>query len=166
MKETLKTVKIDNMPCSAEEYSAFFQDAVATPEGAAAAFAVALKLFSGDREKGQRCFSKICVVSPDEKDYEQMFPRGEALATLADSYFSRGEDGCLFVTVKITNEKMVSRRCKTIYVGCNGTGSYRPITLVSKPPRFLKKRDGIRREYYDDPWLVSDYPSMLLPVVK
>ena len=70
------------------------------------------------------------------------------------------------IYVKLTDERGLRKKAKTVYVGCSGTGFYRPITLASKPPRYVRKRFAVRCEYETDPWFVTDYPSLLLPVKK
>lgn len=161
MKETLKQVSFEAVPESAEEFRRLFEANIGTVEGAAAVFVLALLIMSRDRSLGQECLNFICAEPPEERAIDAAFPRGEDLARIAGSYF---EEGRLTVTVKLTGERMKRRHFRTVYVGSSAAGSYRPVTLRSKPPRYYKKRFGITREYDEDPWQVTDYPSLLLPV--
>ena len=168
MKEELKKAVIDRLPETEEDFLEMMAEKIATPEGAAAMFVTALAISASDRETGFACLRDICADPPDERTFEAVVPAGGELRGIALSYLQKtgreGDGEAGEVIVKLTDEKPLKRHFKTVYVGCRGTNSYRPLTLVSKPPRYLKKRFGIRREYYDDPWFVAEYPSMVLPV--
>jgi len=161
MKETLKQITFEAVPESAEAYRELFEQQIGTVEGAAAMFVLALLVMSRDRELGAACLEYICAEPPEARAIDAAFPQGEALARIAESYF---EKDALTVTVKLTGERMKRRHFRTVYIGSSAAGSYRPVTLRSKPPRYYKKRFGIVREYEEDPWQVTEYPSLLLPV--
>ena len=62
------------------------------------------------------------------------------------------------VTIKDDRKKSLRRKYKTLYVGCPGAGMYRPVTLERK------KRRKINKNLLGDPWFVTDYGSLTLPV--
>lgn len=165
LKEELRIVKIDEVPADYSGFMRLFEELSGTPEGAAALFALALVLTAKDRELGRKCVETLTLEPPEERVFEAEFPKGSELEEIARSYFRELPDGALEAAVKLTVEKPLKRHYKTVYIGCRGTAGYRPVTLVSKPPRYFKKRYGIRRDYYNDPWLTAEYPSMLLPVL-
>ena len=170
MKEVLKNVEIEGLPGTREEYREMMLRLSATPEGTAAAFVVALEITARDRETGYACISDICIDPPGNDVLDAVLPGDNVLKEVASSYVrlkgDSADDGPRTIMIKLTDEKPLKRHVKTVYVGCSGTSSYRPLTLISKPPRFLKKRFGVKREYYEDPWFVLDFPSMILPVLR
>ncbi len=176
MKETLTEIQIPNLPKSREEFQSLLIEQIGTLQGAAAVFVVALNMLLMDADLGRVCLDMIRLGDPmsDEEFTAAFLPIRDRFPEVARSYL-RGatpENGyCvseedLGIFVKITNERGLRKKVKTVYVGCSGTGSYRPITLASKPPRYVRKRFGVRCEYETDPWFVTDYPSLLLPVKK
>lgn len=168
MKENLKKEVIDRLPATEEEFLELMAEKIATPEGAAAMFVLALAITAENRDTGFACFCDVCASPPDRDTFDAVIPDGNELHEIAFSYLHKNapqsEEWPQTVTIKLTDEKPLKRHFKTVYVGCSGTGSYRPLTLVSKPPRYLKKRFGIKRDYYEDPRFVAEYPSMVLPV--
>ena len=168
MKEELKHVEIERLPETEAEYLEMMTEFIATPEGAAAAFVAALGVTAENRTAGYACIADICVDPQEKEVLDAILPPDNELRSVASSYVHlQGDSGgglARMVTIKLTDEKPLKRHVKTVYVGCSGTSSYRPLTLISKPPKYLKKRFGIRREYYEDPWFVLDFPSMILPV--
>ncbi|MBO4326003.1 MAG: hypothetical protein J5950_01880 [Clostridia bacterium] len=168
MKEELKKIVIDRLPETEEEFLPLMSDLIATPEGTAAAMAAALYVAALDREEGLACLSDLCFSPPDRETFDAIVPYGDELAEIARSYLHKngpsGEDEGATVMIKLTGEKPLKKRMKTVYVGCSSTASYRPLTLISRPPKFYKKRFGVKREYYEDPWFVAEFPSMVLPV--
>ena len=165
MRETLKRVVIDRLPGSREEFRSMMEGQIATPEGAAAMFVAAMLMTAADRATGFECMCDICIDPPDERVFSAIVPEGAELEKIARSYLTENpESGALTVTVKLTDEKSLRRHMKTVYVGCSGTASYRPLTLASRPPRYMKKRFGFKNNYYEDPWLAAEYPSMVLPL--
>ncbi len=166
MKEQLKKVRFGGIPETAEEYGKVFAETVGEPEGAAALFVLALAVFGEDRGTGTACLGMICADPPSEAVVDAAFPDSGEMRKIAGSYFQREPDGGIAVTVKLTDEKPARKDRRTVYVGCAGTRSYRPLTLISKPPRYLKKRYGITKDFYNDPWLAEDYPSMILPLPR
>ena len=166
LKEELRIVKIDEVPADYSCFMRLFEDLAATPEGAATLFALALLMTARDRELGRKCIDALTAVPPETREFEAEFPEGEELEAIDRSYLLERPDGALEAAVKLTGEKPLKRHCRTVYIGCRGTAGYRPVTLVSKPPRYFKKRYGIRKDYYNDPWLTAEYPSLLLPVPR
>ena len=168
MKEELKQVAVEHMPETEAEYMELLTTLIASPEGTAAAFVVALAITAADRETGLKCIADVCFDPPSPEVLEAILPDGKELEEIASSYMRpaalEGGGTRLTVMIKLTDEKSLKRHMKTVYVGCSGTQSYRPLTLISKPPRYLKKRFGIRRDYYEDPWFAADFPSMILPL--
>jgi hypothetical protein len=165
MRETLKKVVFDRLPGTREEFRALLEEKIATPEGAAAMLVMALAVAAKDREAGFGCLCDACAEPPDRVTFDALVPEGPELEEIASSYVHVDpEAGTFSVTVKLTDEKALKRRMKTVYVGCSATGSYRPLTLASKPPRHVAKRFGFKNGYYEDPWLAAEYPSMVLPV--
>lgn len=165
LKEELRIVKIDEVPADYSGFMRLFEELSGTPEGAAAMFALTLLITAKDRELGRKCVETLTLTPPEAREFEAEFPEGTKLEVIARSYFRELPDGALEAAVKLTGEKPLKRHYRTVYIGCRGTAGYRPVTLVSKPPRYFKKRYGIRRDYYNDPWLTAEYPSMLLPVL-
>ena len=174
MKETLKEIHIAELPKNQEEFQTMLLEQIATPEGSAAMFIVALNLYVQTQELGQTCLDMVRLDDPmSPAEVTNIFqPLANQYPFVARSYIAGATpkngytvpEGDWVIYVKITDEKTLRRKSKTVYVGCSGTGSYRPITLASKPPRFVKKRFGVKIDYEDDPWFVTDYPSILLPV--
>ncbi len=174
MKETLKEIHIGEIPKTQEEFQALLLEQIATPWGSAAMFIVALNIFVQDQELGQTCLDMVRLGEPiTQAELENVFQMmANQYPFVARSYIAGTTpkngytvpQGDWVIYIKITDEKSLRRKSKTVYVGCSGTGSYRPITLASKPPRFVRKRFGIKIDYEDDPWFVTDYPSILLPV--
>ncbi len=176
MKETLTEIQIPNLPESQEAFQALLLEQIGTPQGAAAIFVVALNILLKDPVLGRSCLDMIRLGdSMSDGEFNAAFmPIQTRYPEVARSYLrgatpENGYDvpqGPLTIYVKITDERVLRKKAKTVYVGCSGTGSYRPITLASKPPRYVRKRFGVRCEYETDPWFVTDYPSLLLPVKK
>lgn len=175
MKEELKEICFSGIPTDRDACAEAVLQQIATPEGAAAAFILALLVFVRDPALGRACLDMICLEPPDEAEIGNHFtPMAQKHPEIPRSYVKdalpengyRLPEGALTVRVKVTNERALRRGAKTVYVGCNGTATYRPVTLVSRPPRFVWKRFGVKRAYETDPWFVSDYPSLLLPVMN
>ncbi|MBR5279973.1 MAG: hypothetical protein IKU26_03270 [Clostridia bacterium] len=174
MKETLKEIHIAELPKTQEEFQSLLLEQIATPWGSAAMFIAALNIYVQNPDLGQACLDMVRLgepISPAElNNVFQPFARQSPF--VARSYIAGATpengytipEGDWVIYIKITDEKTLRRKSKTVYVGCSGTGSYRPITLASKPPRFVRKRFGVKIDYEDDPWFVTDYPSILLPV--
>lgn len=175
MKETLKEFTVEKIPESYEEFVAFLLNAFASPEGTAAAFVVAMNMMMKDIELGAKALDAVRLEPADAREISGNFtemkekhpeiPRSY-LTPVTDGKGQASSDGPFTVTVKITDERPLKKNTKTIYVGCSGTSSYRPLTLASRPPRFIRRRFKVKAEYEIDPWLVTDYPSMMLPVNK
>lgn len=174
MKETLKEIHIAELPKTQAEFQTLLLDQIATPEGSAAAFIVALNIYVQNPDLGQACLDMIRLEDtiPQAELTNVFQPLVNQYPYVARSYIAGATpqngytvpEGEWVIYIKITDEKTLRRKSKTVYVGCSGTGSYRPITLASKPPRFVRKRFGVKIDYEDDPWFVTDYPSILLPV--
>lgn len=174
MKETLKEIRIAKLPQTQEEFQSLLLEQIATPWGSAAAFIAALNIYVENRELGQTCLNMIRLGEPiSQAELTNVFQvMANQYSFVARSYIAGASpkngytvpEGDWIIYIKITDEKTLRRKSKTVYVGCSGTGSYRPITLASKPPRFIRKRFGVKIDYEEDPWFVTDYPSILLPV--
>jgi hypothetical protein len=174
MKETLKEIHIASLPQTQEEFQTLLLEQVATPWGSAAMFIVALNIYMQDPALGQACLDMIRLGEPmTQAELTNVFQvMAGQYPFVARSYIAGATprngytipEGDWIIYIKITDEKSLRRKSKTVYVGCSGTGSYRPITLASKPPRFVRKRFGVKMDYEEDPWFVTDYPSILLPV--
>ncbi len=176
MKETLTEIQIPNLPETKEDFQALLIQQIGTPQGAAAVFVVALNILLKDADLGRSCLDMIRLGDPmsDGEFNASFLPICQRSPEIARSYLKGATpdngycvpDGESVIFVKTTDERGIRKKAKTVYIGCNGTGSYRPITLASKPPRYVRKRFGVRCEYETDPWFVTDYPSLLLPVKK
>lgn len=176
MKEELMEVRIPALPETEEQFRAMMIEQIATPQGSAAMFIVALNLYVQDSELGRACLNMIRLDDPiSDAEIRANFqvlaakhpevPRSYLKGAFPENGYTVPQ-GELVIFVKLTNERGLRRKAKTVYIGCSGTGSYRPITLCSKPPRYVRKRFQISCEYETDPWFVTDYPSLLLPVRK
>lgn len=174
MKEELKEIHFPELPADAGAFQEMMVQQIATPEGAAAVFIVALNIFVRNPQLGQTCLDMLRLEPLSEAEMQAHFtPMAQNHPEIPRSYFKgalpengyRLPEGSLTVQIKVTNERGLRRRAKTVYVGCNGTSTYRPVTLVSRPPRYVWKRFGVKCAYENDPWFVSDYPSLLLPVL-
>ena len=174
MKETLHELHITALPDTEEAFQALLLEQIATPWGSASMFIIALNIYVQNQELGQRCLEMVRLedtLSPAEiksvfQPMASRYPfvaRSYVAGATAQNGYTVPETGWT-IYVKVTDEKSLRRKSKTVYVGCSGTGSYRPITLASTPPRFVRKRFGVKIDYEDDPWFVTDYPSILLPV--
>lgn len=174
MKEELIEIRIPELPGTEDAFRALMLEQIATPAGSAAMFIVALNLYVQNPELGRICLNMIRADEPiaDAEIRANFAVMAEKHPTVPRSYLKGASpqngytvpEGPLVMLFKLTNERTLKRKAKTVYVGCSGTGAYRPITLCSKPPRYVHKRFGVRREYESDPWFVTDYPSLLLPV--
>lgn len=149
---------------------------IGTPQGSSAMFIVAMNILLQDESLGRQCLDMIRLGEPmSDGEFQASFltlkekfpevPRSYLKGATPESDYKVPE-GDLVVYIKVTNERGLRRKAKTVYVGCSGTGAYRPITLGSKPPRYVRKRFGMHCDYETDPWFVTDYPSLLLPVRK
>ncbi len=58
-----------------------------------------------------------------------------------------------------------SRKKRTLYLGCGGSGFYRPITLHKVSYKELQKA-WKRKDLEEDLWFVEEYPSLLLEIPK
>lgn len=174
MKETLKEVRFPKLPETQEDFQSLLIEQIATPWGCAAMFIVALNVYVENPELGRICLDMVRLEEPmSQAELENVFHVLRAqYPFVARSYIAgatpengyAAPEGDWVIYIKMTDEKGLRRKSKTVYVGCSGTGSYRPITLASKPPRFVRKRFGVKMDYEEDPWFVTDYPSILLPV--
>lgn len=169
MKEALTEVRISKLPETKEEFLSLMLTQIGTPQGSSAMFVIALNILLQDTLLGRTCLDMIRLGDPmSDGEFQASFVTlKENFPEVAPSYLKKDPtDGGFIIYVKITNERGLRRKAKTVYVGCSGTGAYRPITLSSKPPRYVRKRFSVSCEYENDPWFVTDYPSILLPIRK
>lgn len=169
MKEALTEVRISKLPETKEEFLSLMLAHIGTPQGSSAMFIVALNILLQDPLLGRTCLDMIRLAEPiSDGEFQSSFVTlKERFPEVPSSYLKEDPiEGGFVIYVKITNERGLRRKCKTVYVGCSGTGAYRPITLGSKPPRYVRKRFSVSCEYENDPWFVTDYPSILLPIRK
>lgn len=175
MKEILKEIFFDKMPASEEEFRELLLERIETPESAAALFVLALNIYLNDAELGISCLNMLCQNEISEKEEAAHFtpirvkypeiPRSYLKGSSPDNNYTPDASGYT-VCVKLTKELWIRRKARTVYIGCSGTGTWRPITLLRVPPKVIWKKFGIKREYENDPWIVTDYPSLLLRVRK
>ncbi len=174
MKEELVAVRIAQLPETEEQFLALLLEHIATPQGSAAMFILALNIFLNDQALGRACLDMVRLNEPisDGEMKAHLIPLAEQYPQVARSYirgatkdngYTPPEDEWVMY-FKITDERGPNRKAKTVYVGCSGTDSYRPITLCTKPPKYVRKRFGVHQEYETDPWFVTEYPSLLLPI--
>lgn len=170
----LTEISWDILPANFEDFIADAKEKMSEPESAAALFVVALKMYMESPEEGKKCLDFITYKSPSEP--LMYLPSIESIAKtqiyLPDSYFSGAspENGYHHekphkVFVKSDNSKGLRSDMKTVYIGCSGSGNYRPITL-----RFIPEEKTDR--YYKqlkpagDMWFVADFISLLIDVRK
>ena len=137
------------------------------PEKVAALFVIALRIYAVDRDLGMQMLQVLRneeKLSPDEiKNMLNTPLAGSRYIPLA--YFkgatpenSYTPDTPYVITVKQDRRRLWFRKNLTLYVGCPGAGVYRPVSLTKK------KRRKINKKLLGDPWFITDYSSLVLPV--
>ena len=158
-----------------ETYEEFLEEAgekLYDPETAAALFICALRIFIRDQSEGIRCLKLITFNDSDDAPlyYPRLSQIAGKQAYLPDSYFENAtaENGyshplpCKTV-IKSDNAKGIRRDCKTVYIGCGGSGNFRPVTLVniSEEKIYASFRE-LKPE--NSMWFVKDFVSLLSDV--
>ncbi len=166
-KEKYSEVLFHELPTDFDVFLNIAESTLNLPDKAAALFIIALRIYAVDRKLGLKMIRylrneeelnekeiKNLLSGPlDKHNYLPLaFFKG---ATPENSYTP---DLPYIVTIKDDRKKSLRRKYKTLYVGCPGTGMYRPITLEKK------KRKKINKKFLGDPWFVTEYGSLTLPV--
>ncbi len=137
------------------------------PEKAAALFIIALRIYAVDRNLGLKMIKYL--RNEEELDPQEI---NNLLTVPLDKYnylplaYFKGAnqdnsytpDTPYVISVKDDRKRSLRRKYKTLYIGCPGAGTYRPITLEKK------KRRKINKKFLGDPWFVIEYGSLTLPV--
>ena len=129
---------------------------------------IALRIYAVDQELGLRMIAFL--------RHEETIPEIEEKRLLLDplskaryiplSYFKGATDSNGYtpsepytITVKDNGLKSKNKNEKTVFIGCGGSGTYRPVTLFKVKFRKLKNK-----RFEDDAWFVKDYSSLMLQI--
>lgn len=166
--ETLTEIRFDTLPTEYEVFLSLAEKTLHLPEHAAGLFVIALRIYAVDQELGRKMIAFLrhedSLSETEEKKLLSEPLRKASYIPL--SYFkgASAENGYTpaepyTVTVKDNRLKSRKRNEKTLYLGCGGSGTYRPITLFKVKYRKLKNR-----HFEDDAWFIKDYASLMLPI--
>ena len=154
-------IRIDNLPYDIEEFKKTAVEKMVDPVNTAVLFIFALNIYAEDADKGKEFLSFLI------RDFENAisFSNIAKNNNIAKSYLKGAEPSNkytpsqpLTVVVKYDEERGRIKHLKTVYIGCGGVDSYRPLTLVRV------KRRKLPFKHKHDLWFVYDYPSIILDV--
>ena len=166
-RERFHQITFHELPTDEQVFFNLTDSMLNLPEKVCALFVIALRIYAVDPELGMEM---ICFLRNEEKLEENEIKNmlKEPLkksAYIPLSYFkgavpenSYTPEMPYVITVKEVGRRPRFRKEMTMYVGCPGAGVYRPVSLVKK------KRRKINKKLLGDPWFISDYSSLVLPV--
>ncbi len=157
----LKAVKVDKIPTSVDEFLKLRNDIATSPQGGAAMFIIALKMYVENPEVGAQCLViatdrsrltsgdvyKGFAVSP--MDMNRIKSQLQQYAYLPNSYFkgtSPADGYKVKLPAKIScsstrySGNMLSGKFK-VFVKCSGADSQRPISLVKNKKGYWKAKE-------------------------
>lgn len=166
-KEKFSEVTFHELPTDFDVFLNIAESTLNLPDRVAALFVVALRIYAVDRSLGLKMISylrneeeleekEIKNLLSDPLDKFRYIPLAFFKGATADNSYT--PDMPYIITVKDDCKRSLKRKFKTLYVGCPGAGMYRPITLEKK------KRRKINKNLLGDPWFVTEYGSLTLPV--
>ncbi len=167
--EKITEIVFHELPTEWEIFTNLADSFMNIPEKVAALFIMVLRIYAVDKELGLKMVSYLRheeELSESEISMTLDAPLRQAsylpLAYLKGSTPQNNYSPSTpyVITVKESREKSKSRKQKTLYIGCPGDGTYRPVTLFK-----IKKRKAKNKNLLGDPWFISDYTSLMLPVV-
>jgi len=146
-----ETIKIDKVPKNIDEFVILRDNLAKTPEGGAAIFALALKIFVSNAELGEKCL----IVSADRKSLKENMKgyKGFSLLdhelsliksqlgknTLIPNSYIKGSSPQNKYEVKLPFEYIMtsnsysgdkSKGTFKVFIACSGADSPRPITMI------------------------------------
>ncbi len=168
-REKYSEVTFYELPTDFDVFLNIAESTLNLPERVAALFILALRIYAVDRALGLKMISYL--KNEEEKALDPKEVK-KLLTEPLDKYpyiplaFFKGAaaensytpDTPYIITVKDDCKRSLRRKFKTLYIGCPGAGMYRPITLEKK------KRRKINKNLLGDPWFVTEYSSLTLPV--
>lgn len=173
MSEIVTEIQVDGCPEAAEEFRALLGEKLSDPAQTAALFILSLDTFLSQPQRGLEMIALLrgqTELDETERKY-QLTPLAEQ-AYLPRAYYkgALAENGYTpalprTVVIKYDEQRGKDKNKKTVYIGCGGTGTYRPITLKRLKKRAARKFLQTRR-VQEEAWFVTEYPSILLPVKK
>lgn len=157
----IEEIRIDDLPQDIENFQTAAVNMMIDPVNTAALFVFALNVYSQNKDQG---FPLLSFLT-DEGIKPSTLTNIERSPQIARSYLKGATSlNCytpthpLTILVRNSDEKGIKRNLKTVYIGCGGTDSYRPITLVKVKKRKLSFKSKF------DLWYVYEYPSIILDV--
>lgn len=166
-KEKYSEVLFHELPTDFDVFLNIAESTLNLPEKVAALFVIALRIYAVDRNLGLKMISFLRNEEKlDEKEVKNLLSEPLNKYSYLPLAFFKGAsiDNAYtpelpyIVTIKDDGKKSLRRKFKTLYIGCPGVGMYRPITLEKK------KRRKINKNLLGDPWFVTEYGSLTLPV--
>ena len=136
--EKLTEVIFDTLPTEYDAFVSMAEKKLHIPENTAGLFVIALRIYAVDQELGLRMIAFL--------RHEETIPEIEEKRLLLDplskaryiplSYFKGATDSNGYtpsepytITVKDNGLKSKNKNEKTVFIGCGGSGTYRPVTL-------------------------------------
>lgn len=166
--EKLTEVIFDTLPTEYETFVSMAEKKLHIPENTAGLFVVALRIYAVDQELGRKMIAFLRheeTISETEEKRLLLEPLGRA-RYIPLSYFKGAADRNGYtpsepytITVKDSRLKSKNKNEKTLYIGCGGSGTYRPVTLFKVKFRKLKNK-----RFEDDAWFIKDYASLMLQI--
>ena len=167
-REKITEVVFHELPTEWDIFTNLADSFMNLPEKVAALFIMVLRIYAVDKDLGTKM---ICYLrhedALDEKEVATSLDEPLRKASYLPLAFLKGATPLnnytpatpYVVTVKESSEKAKSKKEKTLYIGCPGDGTYRPVTLFK-----VKKRKVKNKRLLGDPWFIKDYTSLTLPV--
>lgn len=167
MDVKIAEIKIDHFSDNLDEFIKAAADMMIDPVNTAALFVFALNVYAEEKEKGLPLIAFLLEENRKAANLNIL----EKKKQIARSYLKgAGPDNGYTpslphtVIVRSDGEKGIKRNLKTVYTGCGGTDSYRPLTLIKIKRRKVKIKSSI------DLWFIYEYSSLLLdvkePIIK
>lgn len=154
-------IRVDNLPKDIEEFKKAAVDKMVDPVNTAALFIFALNVYTENKDKGKQLLDFLVHDQESPISFDNILRN----KNIAKSYLKGAEPNNeytpidpLTVVIRRDESRGLKRNLKTVYIGCGGTESYRPITLV----RIKKRKLNIKSKY--DLWFIHQYPSIILDV--
>lgn len=154
-------IRIDNLPLNMEEFKKTAVEKMVDPINTAVLFIFALNVYAEDQDKGKAMTAFLIHDFENAISLENIAKN----KNIAKSYLKGAEPSNgytpgqpLTVVVKYDEERGRKKHLKTVYIGCGGTDSYRPLTLM----RIKRRKLPFKNKH--DLWFVHEYPSIILDV--
>lgn len=170
MRETVSEIDVSLVPRDRDGFRDYADVMLQTPAGAAALFVAALDIYNEDKDLAVYMLTYLRFLpelSPGELNIQLLqvlgkrnfYTKGYFKGALPENGYTPSSP--YTVMVRDDGRKGLKKDLKTLYIGCGGTGTYRPITLKLQPIKKIRKLQG-KRKLEDDLWYVEEYPSIML----